>query len=147
LLADLRDSSTQATCPVRINTKTFVIIVLLQLVDEGGLRLDDPLSRFLLGVTIPNAHHITLRQVCEMRSGLFEAYDMPEFERMNPTPKTVFDPHTLVRWAVKQKPYFSPGKGYRYSNTSYLILGLIIKGVTKDKVGSQIRKRRLCHFV
>ena len=56
------------------NTKTFVISVVLQLVDEGKLHLDDPLSRFSLGVTIPNAEHITVAELCQMRSGLFEAF-------------------------------------------------------------------------
>lgn len=128
------------------NTKTFVISVLLQLVDEGKLRLDDPLSRFALGVMIPNARNITVREACQMRSGLFEAYDTPEFNRMNVTPEMTFDPRTVVKWAVKQKPYFAPGKGYKYSNTNYLILGLIIEDVTKDTVGHQIRKRLLVPF-
>ena len=48
------------------NTKTFVISVLLQLVAEEKLSLDDPLSRFSLGVTIPNAENITVRELCEM---------------------------------------------------------------------------------
>jgi D-alanyl-D-alanine carboxypeptidase len=67
------------------NTKTFVISVLLQLVDEGKLHLDDPLSKFALGVTIPNAEHITIRELCEMRSGLFEAYDTPEIDPLKVT--------------------------------------------------------------
>ena len=50
------------------NTKTFVISVLLQWVAEKKLGLDDPLSRFSLGVTIPNAEGITVRQLCNMRS-------------------------------------------------------------------------------
>ena len=65
--------------------KTFVISVLLQLVDEGKLHLDDPLSKFALGVTIPNAEHITIRELCEMRSGLFEAYDTPEIDPLKVT--------------------------------------------------------------
>ncbi len=128
------------------NTKTFVISVLLQLVDEGKLRLDDRLSRFSLGVKIPNARNITVREVCQMRSGLFEAYDTPEMNRMNVTPNMTFDPRTLIRWAVRQKPYFPPGKGYRYSNTNYLILGQIIESLTGDTVGNQIRKRLLVPF-
>lgn len=128
------------------NTKTFVISVLLQLVDEGKLHLSDPLSRFALGVTIPNARNITIREVCQMRSGLFEAFDTPEFNRTNVTPLMKFDPRTLIGWAVKQKPYFPPGKGYRYSNTNYLILGQVIEAVTKDSVADQIRKRLLVPF-
>lgn len=128
------------------NTKTFVISVLLQLVDEGKLRLDDPLDNFSLGVAIPDGRNITVREACQMRSGLFEAYDTPEFARMNITRDTVLDSRTVIKWAVNQKPYFSPGKGYHYSNTNYLILGLIIESITRDGVGDQIRKRLLEPF-
>jgi CubicO group peptidase (beta-lactamase class C family) len=128
------------------NTKTFVISVLLQLVAERKLSLDDPLSRFSLGVTIPNAEGITVRELCNMRSGLFAAYDTPEFAKLNWKVPKDFEPKTLVGWAMKQKPYFAPGKGYHYSNTNYLLIGMIIEEITKDKVGNQIRKRLLEPF-
>lgn len=128
------------------NTKTFVISVLLQLVAEKKLGLDEPLSRFSLGVNIPNAKNITVREVCDMRSGLFEAYATPQFGRLDMKVPKNFDPRVLVAWAVRQKPYFAPGKGYRYSNTNYLLLGLIIEEITKDSVGDQIRKRLLEPF-
>ncbi|MGA8534461.1 MAG: serine hydrolase domain-containing protein [Candidatus Tumulicola sp.] len=128
------------------NTKTFVVSVILQLVDEKTLGLDEPISRFSLGVTIPNAGNITIRELCDMRSGLFEAYDTPPFEHMKVTPQTTFDPRTVVRWAVAQKPYFPPNKGYHYTNTGYLILGLIVESVTHDGIGDQIRKRLLEPF-
>jgi D-alanyl-D-alanine carboxypeptidase len=122
------------------NTKTFVVSVLLQLVDEGKLRLDDPVSRFSLGVTIPNGQNITVRELCQMRSGLFDG-ETPETSNMQVTPETTFDSRTMVKWAMRQKPYFAPNKGYRYNNTGYLILGLIIESLTKDTVANQIRKR------
>lgn len=128
------------------NTKTFVISVLLQLVDEGKLKLDDPLSRFSLGVSIPNADHITVRELCQMRSGLFEAYDTPEFDHLTNIHDMKFDARTLITWAMKQKPYFPPGTGYKYSNTNYLILGLIIASTAQDSVGDQIRNRLLKPF-
>lgn len=128
------------------NTKTFVISVLLQLVDEGKLGLDDPLSKFDLGVTIPNAENITVRELCEMRSGLFESYDTPEFDKLKMTPDMKFDARTLIGWAVAQKPLFPPGTKYNYSNTNYLLLGLIIESVTKDSIGDQIHKRLLARF-
>ena len=128
------------------NTKTFVISVLLQLVGEKKLSLDDPLSRFPLGVTIPNAANITVRELCNMRSGLFEAYDTPQFAQLNMKVPKNFNPRTLVEWAVQQKPYFAPGKGYRYCNTNYLLLGMIIEEITKDSIGNQIRKRLLEPF-
>jgi D-alanyl-D-alanine carboxypeptidase len=128
------------------NTKTFVISVLLQLVDEGKLHLDDPLSKFALGVTVPNAEHITIRELCEMRSGLFEAYDTPEIDSLKVTGDMTFDPRTLVGWAAQQKPYFAPGTAYKYSNTNYLILGLVVESVTNDSVADQIRTRLLVPF-
>ena len=80
------------------------------MVAEKKLSLDDPLSRFSLGVTIPNAEGITVRELCNMRSGLFEAYDTPEFAKLNWKVPKDFEPKTLVAWAMKQKPYFRPEK-------------------------------------
>lgn len=128
------------------NTKTFVVAVILQLADEHKLSLDDPVSRFNLGVTIPNAQNVTIRELCNMRSGIFESYDTPQFERMNVTGATRFDPRTLIRWAVKQSPYFAPGRGYHYSNTNYLILELIVERVTNDSLANQIRHRLIVPF-
>jgi D-alanyl-D-alanine carboxypeptidase len=128
------------------NTKTFVISVLLQLVDEGKLSLDDPLSKFSLGVSVPNAEHITVRQMCQMRSGLFEAFDTPEANRLQIKPDMVFDPRTIIGWAVRQPPYFAPGAGYHYSNTNYLLLGMIVEKVTGHSVATEIRDRLLVPF-
>jgi D-alanyl-D-alanine carboxypeptidase len=128
------------------NTKTFVVSVILQLVDEKKLTLDDPVSRFPLGVSIPNGDKITVRELCNMRSGLFEAFNTPQFAQLNMIVPKNFSSRTLVAWAAKQKPYFAPGKGYHYSNTNYLLLGLIIEQLTKDSVGNQIRKRLLEPF-
>lgn len=125
------------------NTKTFVVSVILQLIAEKKLSLDDPVSRFSLGVTVPNGENITIRELCNMRSGLFEAFDTPQFAALNMIVPKDFDPRTIVAWAVKQKPYFAPGKGYHYSNTNYLLLGLVVEALTKDSVGDQIDKRLL----
>jgi D-alanyl-D-alanine carboxypeptidase len=65
---------------------------------------------------------------------------------MNVTGTIHFEPRTLIGWAVQQNPYFAPGQGYHYSNTNYLILGLIIENVTHDSVADQIRKRFLDPF-
>ena len=128
------------------NTKTFVVSVLLQLVGEKKLALDDPIGRFDVGVKIPNGENITVRELCDMRSGLFEAYDTPQFDNSNFKLPKDFSPRMLVAWAVAQKPYFAPNQGYHYSNTNYLLLGLIIESVTKDSVANQIRKRLLEPF-
>jgi D-alanyl-D-alanine carboxypeptidase len=123
------------------NTKTFVVTVLLQLADEHRLSLDDTISKFNLGVKVPNADKITIRQLAEMRSGLFEAYNAPQFDNMDVTPQTRLTPQQMIGWAAQHKPLFAPGARYNYCNTNYLILGLIIEKVTHDTVGSEIRKR------
>lgn len=128
------------------NTKTFVVSVILQLIAEKKLSLDDSVGRFRIGVNVPNGNKITVRELCNMRSGLFEAYETPQFAKLKMSVPNNFNPRTLVEWAAMQKPYFAPGKGYRYTNTNYIILGLIIEAITKDGVGDQIRKRLLVPF-
>ena len=145
-IANRRALTTQDHFRIGSNTKTFVISVLLQLVDEGKLSLDDPLSKFSLGVTVPDAAHISVRELCQMRSGLSEASDSPEFNHMKLTSGMVFEPRTVIRWAVRQKPYFPPGTGYHYSNTNYLLLGLIIESVTGHSVAYEMRTRLLAPF-
>jgi D-alanyl-D-alanine carboxypeptidase len=125
------------------NTKTFVVTVLLQLVDEGKLQLDDPLSKFNLGVKVPNAEHITVRELCQMRSGLFEAYNAPQLDSMNIDAHTKITPRQLIELAVKQPPLFPPGTKWYYSNTNYLLLGLIIEAVTHHTVHDEIQSRLL----
>ncbi len=125
------------------NTKTFVVTVILQLMDEHKLSLDDPISKFDIGVKVPNSRNITIRELCEMRSGLFEAYNTPQFNHLNLTPQTHLSPREIVRWAIAQKPLFAPGTKWYYSNTNYIILGLIIQAVTHDTVENEINKRLL----
>jgi D-alanyl-D-alanine carboxypeptidase len=125
------------------NTKTFVVTVLLQLVDEGKLSLDDSLAKFDLGVKVPNAEHITVRELCQMRSGLLDAYHAPELDSMDINAQTKITPRELVAIAVKHPPLFAPGAQWNYSNTNYLLLGLIMEAVTHDTAQNEIQKRLL----
>jgi D-alanyl-D-alanine carboxypeptidase len=124
-------------------TKTFVATVILQLVDEGKLNLDDPLAKFNIGVAIPNAQNITVRDLLDMRSGLFDYVATPEFMSGKWGPETDFDTRTIIKWALAQKPYFPPGTAYHYSSTNYLILGLVIERITGQSVGEQVETRLL----
>jgi len=123
------------------NTKTFIVTILLQLQDEHRLSLDDPISKFNIGVDIPNGNHITIRQLAEMRSGLFEAYNTKQFNALHFGPNLRVSPQQMIRWGVAHKPLFPPGARWNYSNTNYLILGRVIEVATHDKLGSQICKR------
>ncbi|MGH7106575.1 MAG: serine hydrolase domain-containing protein [Acetobacteraceae bacterium] len=125
------------------NTKTFVVTVLLQLVDEGKLRLDDTLDQFALPVKVPNGAHITLRQLCEMRSGLLDLYQQPKFQAANIDPHQPFDIVPWMKSALAHRPLFPPGAQYNYSNTNYILLGWVIEAVTHESVAREIEQRIL----
>lgn len=120
------------------NTKTFVITVLLQLADEGKLRLDDTLDKFKLPVTVPNAAHITLRQLGEMRSGLLNLYATPAFQAYDKPATFPFNVLTWMKAALAQPALFPPGTRFDYSNTNYILLGMVIEAVTHHSVASEI---------
>jgi D-alanyl-D-alanine carboxypeptidase len=123
------------------NTKTFVITVLLQLADEGKLKLDDTLDKFTLPLTVPNGEHITLRQLCEMRSGLLNLYAQPAFQSAQIDPRGPFDVITWMKSALAQPALFPPGTKYDYSNTNYILLGWVIEAVTHNSVAQEIQTR------
>jgi D-alanyl-D-alanine carboxypeptidase len=125
------------------NTKTFVITVLLQLVQENRVNLDDAVTKFDLGVAIPNGQHITIRQLAQMRSGLLDLYALPAFQALDIKPQSSFDRRHWLQLALDQSPLFAPGTQYNYSNTNYILLGMIIEAVTTDAVERQIESRLL----
>jgi D-alanyl-D-alanine carboxypeptidase len=145
-LAKKRSLSLDDHFRIGSNTKTFVVSVILQLAAEKKLALDEPVSHFHLGVRVPNGDKITVRELCNMRSGLFEAFATPQFAQLDMKVPANFKPRMLVEWAAQKKPYFAPGKGYHYSNTNYILLGLIIEALTHDSVGNQIQTRLLNRF-
>lgn len=125
------------------NTKTFVITVLLQLVQEGRVGLDDAVAKFKLNVKMPDADRITVRQLMDMRSGLIDLYALPAFQALDIKPDSKFDRQHWLQLALDQPRLFAPGTQYNYSNTNYMLLGMIIEAVTKDTVEHQIESRLL----
>lgn len=123
------------------NTKTFVITVLLQLAQEGRLSLDDTVAKFKLDVRMPDADRITIRQLAEMRSGLLDLYALPAFQALDIKPQDKFDRHHWLQLALDQPRLFAPGSSYNYSNTNYMLLGMIVEAVTKDTIEHQIETR------
>jgi D-alanyl-D-alanine carboxypeptidase len=106
------------------NTKTMTAAVIMQLVQEGRLRFDDPVSKFVEGV--PNGDNITISELLKMRSGLYNYTSAPELaESLDRDPTRVWTPQELLAIAFKRPPLFAPGKKYDYCNTNYVLLGLI----------------------
>jgi D-alanyl-D-alanine carboxypeptidase len=123
-------------------TKTFTVTALLKLVDDGRVRLDDPISRYIKGV--PNGRHITLRQLAEMRSGLFPYTSDPTFEHdLLSDPQRTFTPRELLAYGFKHPNTFAPGAEFQYSNTNLILLGLVIEKVSGHKLRDFIDRRVL----
>jgi D-alanyl-D-alanine carboxypeptidase len=110
-------------------TKTFVATVILQLVDQGKLRLDDPVSTYQ--PEVPNGKNVTIRELLNMSSGLFSYTEDHGFvQALLADPYKVWQPEELLAIAFRHRPYFAPGKGFHYDNTNYILLGLIMEQLT-----------------
>jgi len=122
--------------------KHFVAILVCKLAEEGRLSLDDPLSRWL--PDYPNIDHtITIRQLLNHTSGLFDWVDHPQSPFRRPfSAKEVSSPEEVVTTLVS-KPYFPPGGGFHYSTTNYTLLRMIVERVTGSTVAKEIRARFL----
>lgn len=112
-------------------TKTFTITGVLQLVDDGKVRLDAPISTYLDGV--PGGGKITVRQLADMRSGLFNYTEDPRWQAtFKADPHRAWTPQELLDIAFKHPANFPPGARWEYSNTNTILLGLLV-----EKVGGQ----------
>ncbi len=100
----------------------------MQLAQESKLSLDDPVSKYVPGV--PNGDNITIAELLEMRSGLYNYTNAPEFSASLDRDHTkVWSPAELLAIAFAHPPNFPPGTAYEYNNTNYALLGLIIEKV------------------
>ena len=122
-------------------TKTFVSTVTLQLVGEGRLSLDDTVERWQPGL-IPNGADITVRQLLNHTSGIFNYTDDEAFiQSLLAHPLRAHTAHELVAVATAHPPVFAPGTSWSYSNTNYIVVGLILERVTHQSVSSLLRQR------
>jgi D-alanyl-D-alanine carboxypeptidase len=123
-------------------TKTFTATVILQLCDEGKIALNDTLDRYFPDA--PNSVDITLRMLLDMTSGLRDYLDAPEIENAFFNDRTrKFTDEEIYEIAIKLPTVFKPGEPgqWNYSNTNYLILGMIIKNVTGNSWQDEITTR------
>ncbi|MEU2614042.1 serine hydrolase domain-containing protein [Micromonospora sp. NPDC007271] len=131
-------------------TKTFVSVVLLQLVGEGRIGLDDPIERWLPGVVNGNGNegrHVTVRQILQHTSGLYDSTDdLVALQSADEFLAHRFDHYTeaqLVVMAMRHPPLFAAGTHWSYSNTNYLLVGMLIERVTGHPWYTEVRSRIL----
>ncbi|MFG2651470.1 serine hydrolase domain-containing protein [Streptomyces sp. NPDC048436] len=142
--AGVGDLATGAKVPtdgqVRIgsNTKAFTAVVVLQLVGEGKIGLDSYVDTYLPGLVRGDGidgRHITVRQLLQHTSGL------PNYTKYLDDDIHYYAPRELLDRALKHKADFDPGKKWAYSNTNYVLAGLLIEKVTRRPLAKEIDQR------
>ena len=131
--------------------KTYVAAVAMQLVAEGRLALDAPISRYLGDLPwfgrIPNATTITVRQLMNHTSGLVRYEFKPEVgEALRADPHRAWTPEERLSYVLDSEPPFEAGEGWEYSDTNYIVLGMIIERLTSLPYYDALRARILEPF-
>ena len=129
-------------------TKAFTSTVILQLVASGRFGLDDSVESLLPGA-LPDGDQITVRQLLNMSSGLADYCSVPASpggpDPCNPSSAAerarAWAPQELIDIGVSAPRTFAPGQGWAYTNTGYLLLGMIIERVTGDSLAAEYRQR------
>jgi D-alanyl-D-alanine carboxypeptidase len=122
-------------------TKAYIAVVVLQLEAEGRLDIDDPVERWLPGL-VPNGGAITLRELLNHTSGLYNYTDDNDFiQRLIADPGRAWPPRDLIAFALAHPPLFAPGANWSYSNTNYILLGLVVEAVTGKALGQVLQER------
>jgi D-alanyl-D-alanine carboxypeptidase len=119
-------------------SKTYTAALVLALARDGLIDLDAPARRYVPEATIDP--RITIRQLLDHTSGLDDYFLHTPIDRALLADRDAF-------WSVRRtlkyvgKPYFPPGRGWHYSNTNYVYLGLIAERVSGGHVAGELRRR------
>jgi D-alanyl-D-alanine carboxypeptidase len=119
-------------------TKTFTAVLILKLVEEGRLSLEDPLAKWF--PDFPRAPAITVRQLLDHSTGIVDVLET-EVLMKSIVPWTVWGPEELVSIAAKAEPQFAPGAEWGYSNTNYILLGMIAEKIAGDETARLLREQ------
>ena len=128
--------------------KTFAAGTALQLIKEGKINLDDNIEKYLgkepWFSRLPNAKSITVRNLMNHTSGLVRYEFKDQFTKdLTANPEKTWKPAELVAYLFDEKAPFEPGKGWDYSDTNYIVLGMIIEKVTGRKFYDEANRRLL----
>lgn len=126
--------------------KTFAAATALQLIQEGKLGLDDKIEKYLGRESwfsrLPNAKDITVRQLMNHSSGLVRYEFKDQFTKdLTANPEKTWKPAELVAYLLDERPPFEAGKGWDYSDTNYIVLGMIIETITGRKFYDEASRR------
>ncbi len=119
-------------------TKQFTAVLILKLLQDGKLSLDDPLSKYV--ASYPSAGHVTLRQLLNQVSGIPDYTQQPDFFSYVEQSLT---PAQIVAKVSSLPLDFSAGSKWEYSNTNYVLLGMVIEKITGRPYAEVLQTRLL----
>lgn len=131
--------------------KSFVGATALSLAADGKIDLDAKVSTWLSDrpwfSRLPNANEITLRNLLDHRAGLLDHVYMPEFAKAISSGKINLaiaeSPEKLIEFILDKEPLFPAGKGFKYTDSGFLIAGLAIEAATGKTYYGELRRRIL----
>ena len=131
--------------------KTYAAAVALQMVHEKKFGLGDTLDRFFASEPwfprIANASKITVRHLMTHTSGLVRYEFNPRFTKdLSENPDKVWSGPDRLAYLFDAAPPFAPGEGWEYSDTNYIVLGMIIEQVSQNGYYDELRRRILVPF-
>jgi D-alanyl-D-alanine carboxypeptidase len=121
-------------------TKTFVATTLLSLIEDGELDLDDTVDDWVSGV--PKGDLITVRMLLDHTSGIYNyVTDSTFWNQALAEPNVAVTPQSLVDVATGHAESFAPGAGWSYTNTGFILAGMVIEAVTNSTAATVLRER------
>ena len=125
--------------------KTFAAARALQLIEQHKLALDDPISKYLGAESwfarLPNARTASVRHLMTHTSGLVRYEFKEAFARdLRAQPDKVWKPEELLSYVFDEAPPFAPGQGWEYSDTNYIVLGMILEKIDGRPFYEQVRR-------
>lgn len=126
--------------------KTYAAAVALQLVQEGALDLDAPIARYLGDepwfARLPNGRDVTVRMLMNHTSGIVR-YEFQErfLQDLVKDPYRTWTPADRLAYLLDLEPPFAAGAGWEYSDTNYILLGVIIERLTGQSYYAEMQRR------
>lgn len=119
--------------------KTYVAAIAIMLIKNGNRKLDEKVSTYLSRYDwysrIPNASSITVRQIMNHTSGVMRYEFKPDFiNDLNAMTGKTWNPEELLKYVLDEKASFIAGDGWEYSDTNYILPGMIIEQLTGKKI-------------
>jgi D-alanyl-D-alanine carboxypeptidase len=116
------------------NTKQFTSAAIMKLVEQGRVKLDDDLSRYVPQFPL-QGRKVTIRQLLNHTSGIHSYTSSPGWQK---TWNDALSPDAIVKFVAADTFDFAPGSAYRYNNTGYVLLGMVIEKASGQKYASYL---------